>query len=70
MNTLDLMLIRFHEVAPEFEKDGPLLGCKELDLFKAGYLAAIEDAKIQPCPKPECQECQEKEKDRDDERKA
>jgi len=51
----NLILLRFHQAAPPFETDG-MLGCKEFDIFKAGYLAAIEDAKISPCPKPECQE--------------
>lgn len=55
-NILTIILDRFHKAAPPFEVDGPMLGAKEFDIFKAGYFAAIEDAKIKPCDKKECAE--------------
>ena len=61
----DLIKLRFKQ---EIEQSARLGGISSEELmknedaeqlfawFECGYLAAIEDAKISPCPKPECQE--------------
>jgi hypothetical protein len=57
----NLMDIRFTEYICQHDQ-GILQRGDDTDIdvaeraFQAGYLAAIEDAKISPCPKPECQE--------------